>query len=90
MTLSAGLFVYLWKEIGDRGIYADETGTSGALTAYEYALAFVMVTFAAISILLFLRKKKLDPAIKKKFQYYVLLIIVLLFMICTLVSFLTS
>jgi hypothetical protein len=52
MTLLSGLIIlgYLWYELGERGLYADATGTSGHTTASEVVLILVGGLLAAISI----------------------------------------
>jgi hypothetical protein len=59
--IGAVIFGYLWKVLGDRGIWADQTGAGGYTTSTELALLITSLLLLLLSAVLFinsLRHKK--------------------------------
>lgn len=56
-----GILVYMWQELGERGLYADATGTSGYTTKTEIALVvggLMMLISSAIFVLAVVTRKR--------------------------------
>lgn len=89
-AVSAGcgevLFVYLWKEIGDHGIYADETRTNGAFTGYEIAFILLLILLVTTSSICFFLMKKGNTVYKKRYLYCVLAGALAIFITCIVIS----
>lgn len=57
--LTSGVIIlYLWTVLGDRGINADRTNTSGYITLFELAFLILVVPLAVISVVLLLKADK--------------------------------
>ena len=54
MMFLSGMIIlgYFWKILGERGMYADETGTGGYTTGIEAALILVGLVLVVCSIVL--------------------------------------
>lgn len=57
-TIGIIIFIYLWIVWGDRGIYADSTGTAGYTTTLEIVLAVVGIVLIILSVLALLGGKR--------------------------------
>jgi hypothetical protein len=56
--LGLGLFMYMWKTIGDGGIYADEHGTSGYIPIWQIIAFLVSICLIILSLIMFVGRKK--------------------------------
>lgn len=62
LVIATYLFVYLWKVIGDGGMYADANGTSGRIPTSQLLLCILdLILFIGVVITL-----KLGSANKRK------------------------
>lgn len=60
-TVSLSMFIFLWWELGQRGLEADANGTSGYTTNGEIAtglIAVVLLVTAFISLSLWIRARR--------------------------------
>jgi len=59
------IMIYLWKVLGERGMYADATGTGGYTTVNEVLLGLLGFVLLAGSIVgLLVRRKLLSKSLK--------------------------
>jgi hypothetical protein len=49
------LLAYLWKVLGDRGLYADATGTGGYTTVVEIIIGMLGVLLLVGSVIVLMR-----------------------------------
>lgn len=54
---SAGLLIYLWIVLGDRGLNADATHTAGYTYPYEFFMGVAGLILLYLSLYLFIKKK---------------------------------
>lgn len=94
MTLSAlfatgsiSLFVYLWVDLGDRGMRADALQNGDHLTILDGALIATMLVLAILSVAGFRSLKRVSPTYKKRFLIAILIAVSVALVFCTVQSF---
>lgn len=88
--VSGAIIIYLWTVLGDRGINADRTNTSGYMTSLEAVLFVLIIPLAVVSIILLLKADKCTTRYRLFTPIFIICTVLVILLYCITTAFLTS